>query len=83
MEIYTAAGDLLEDGDEITLEEGEHVECRAVGDFSLDFPPRYIWHRSIFVGNTRGPELLRFPNTDENFNQSVQLTLSVCSCCCN
>ena len=51
------------------LNVGDYIECRAAEAISEDYPPRFVWWRSVQVANTNGPKLINYQNTEENHNR--------------
>ena len=58
---------------EYELMPGDFIECVAAEPYSLDYPPRFVWWRSIQVENSNGPKIIHYPNTDTNTNRLVEL----------
>ena len=48
---------------------GDYIECRAADDISEDYPPKFVWWRSIQVSNLEGPKVINYQNTDDNHNR--------------
>ena len=48
---------------------GDYIECGAAEPISEDYPPSFVWWRSIQVSNDNGPKVISYRNTDDNRNR--------------
>ena len=69
VDIFDMTGTKMDSQTDYKLNVGDYIECRAAEDISEDYPPKFVWWRSIQVPNLEGPKLINYQNTDDNYNR--------------
>ena len=54
---------------EYEINVGDYIECRSAEIISEDYPPKFVWWRSIQVPNSDGPKVIHYQNTESHYNR--------------